>query len=129
VESARASYDAQAAQYRKTVLDALREVEDALVQSQALAREQEAQDRALAASRESLRQVTNQYRAGLVDYLSVVQAQASALSAEQNALDLRSQRLAATVLLATALGGGYVEPQAGEPAPDRPQPAVPAPQP
>lgn len=129
VESARAAYDAQAAQYRKTVLDALREVEDALVQSQALAREQEAQDRALAASRESLRQVTNQYRAGLVDYLSVVQAQASALSAEQNALDLRSQRLAATVQLAAALGGGYVEPRAAEAAPSPPPPAVPAPQP
>ncbi|WP_424268790.1 efflux transporter outer membrane subunit [Castellaniella sp.] len=112
VESARAAYDAQAAQYRKTVLDALREVEDALVQSQALVREQEAQDRALAASRETLRQVTNQYQAGLVDYLSVVQAQTSALSAEQNVLSLQSQRLAAAVQLVAALGGGYVEPVA-----------------
>ena len=110
VESARAAYDAQAAQYRKTVLDALREVEDALVQSQALVREQEAQERALAASRETLRQVTNQYQAGLVDYLSVVQAQTSALSAEQNVLSLQSQRLTAAVQLAAALGGGYVEP-------------------
>ncbi|WP_322999252.1 efflux transporter outer membrane subunit [Castellaniella sp.] len=110
VESARATYDAQAAQYRKTVLDALREVEDALVQSQSLVSEQEAQDRALAASRETLRQVTNQYQAGLVDYLSVVQAQASALSAEQNVLSLQSQRLTAAIQLVAALGGGYVEP-------------------
>ncbi|MCZ4329128.1 efflux transporter outer membrane subunit [Castellaniella denitrificans] len=105
--SARAAYDAQAAAYRKTVLDALREVEDALVQSQALAEEQVARDRALAAARETLRQVTNQYRAGLVDYLSVVQAQTSALSAEQTALDVRAERLTASAQLIAALGGGY----------------------
>ncbi|WP_368647828.1 efflux transporter outer membrane subunit [Castellaniella ginsengisoli] len=107
VASARAAYDAQAAAYRKTVLDALREVEDALVQSQALAEEQAARDRALAAARESLRQVSNQYRAGLVDYLSVVQAQTSALSAEQASLDVRAERLKASTQLIAALGGGY----------------------
>ncbi|WP_368644436.1 efflux transporter outer membrane subunit [Castellaniella ginsengisoli] len=107
VASARAAYDAQAAAYRKTVLDALREVEDALVQSQALTEEQAARDRALAAARESLRQVSNQYRAGLVDYLSVVQAQTSALSAEQASLDVRAERLKASTQLIAALGGGY----------------------
>ncbi len=107
VASARAAYDAQAAAYRKTVLDALREVEDALVQSQALVEEQAARDRALAAARETLRQITNQYQAGLVDYLSVVQAQTSALSAEQTALDVRAQRLTATMQLIAALGGAY----------------------
>nr|WP_323018199.1 efflux transporter outer membrane subunit [Castellaniella sp.] len=117
LDAARAAYDAQAAQYRKTVLDALREVEDALVQSQALVHEQAAQNRALAAARETLRQVLNQYQAGLVDYLNVVQAQTSALSAEQNALDLQLQRLSATVQLAAALGGGYVEPVAAGDAP------------
>ncbi|MGB3741477.1 MAG: efflux transporter outer membrane subunit [Castellaniella sp.] len=110
VDSAQAGYDAQAAAYRKTVLDAMREVEDALVQSASLVREQAAQNRALAASRETLRQVTTQYKAGLVDYLSVVQAQASALSAEQNTLDLQAQRLTAAVLLMAALGGGYTQP-------------------
>lgn len=107
LESARAAYDAQAAAYRKTVLDAVREVEDALAQTNAMAREQASQARALAAARETLRQTTNQYEAGLVDYLSVVQAQTSALSAEQAALDLRAQRLDAAVRLIVALGGGW----------------------
>lgn len=107
VSQARAAYDAQAAAYRKTVLDALREVEDALVQAHDMIDEQAAQDRALAAARESVRQTVNQYQAGLVDYLNVVQAQASALSAEQNALSLRAQRLDAAVQLVAALGGGW----------------------
>ena len=67
----------------------------------------QARDRALSAARETLRQVTNQYRAGLVDYLSVVQAQTSALSAEQTALDVRAERLTASAQLIAALGGGY----------------------
>jgi outer membrane protein TolC len=78
--------------------------------------EQAAQDRALAAARESVRQTVNQYQAGLVDYLNVVQAQASALSAEQNALSLRAQRLDAAVQLVAALGGGWpglAAPEAG----------------
>ncbi|HEX2519325.1 MAG TPA: efflux transporter outer membrane subunit [Castellaniella sp.] len=107
VTQARAAYDAQAAAYRKTVLDALREVEDALVQAHDMIDEQAAQDRALTAARETLRQTVNQYQAGLVDYLGVVQAQASALSAEQNALSLQAQRLDVAVQLVAALGGGW----------------------
>ena len=110
VAAAQADYDAQAAAYRKTVLDALREVEDALVQSQAMVDEQAARDRALAAARETLRQVTNQYQAGLVDYLSVVQAQTSALGAEQTVLDVQAERLTASAQLIVALGGGYEVP-------------------
>lgn len=105
VKSAQADYDAQAAAYRKTVLDAIREVEDYLVQSQALVSEQQAQEQALIAARETLRQVTNQYREGLIDYLDVVQAQTSAFNAEQNAIDLQAQRLKAAVLLTAAQGG------------------------
>lgn len=105
--SARAAYDVQAASYRKTVLGALQEVEDALIQSQALVDEQQAQQQALDAARETLRQTLNQYQAGLVDYLGVVQAQTSALAAAQNALDLRLQRLDSAVDLVTALGGGW----------------------
>lgn len=107
VESALAGYDEQAAMYRKTVLEALREVEDALVQSQALVREQAARDDALQAARETLRQTVNQYEAGMIDYLNVVQAQTSAFNAEQTTLDLQLQRLNAAVQLIAALGGGY----------------------
>lgn len=105
VRLAQSDYDAQAAVYRKTVLDAMREVEDYLVQSQALVDEQQAQMKALAAANETLRQINNQYKEGIVDYLDVVQAQTSAFNAEQNAIDIRSQRLQAAILLIAAQGG------------------------
>ncbi len=110
VEQARASYDAQAAAYRQTALTGLREVEDYLIQLRVMEQEQAVQRRALEAARESLRLIQNQYQAGLVDYLSVAVVDATALGSERNALSLLGNRLAASVNLIVALGGGW-EPQ------------------
>ena len=107
IEQARAAYDAQAAAYRSTVLNALQEVENYLVQLRVMAREQQTQDRALTASRNSLRLTENQYAAGMIDYLSVAQVEATALSTERSALSLQAQRLVASVQLIAALGGGW----------------------
>lgn len=107
LKEARAAYDAQAAAYRQTVLTALREVEDYLVQLHVLGQEQITQGRALASARESLRLTRNQYEAGLIDYLSVVQVETTALSTERSALALVSDRLLASVQLIAALGGGW----------------------
>jgi len=107
VEQARASYDAQAAAYRQAALTGLREVEDYLIQLRVMENEQVVQRRALEAARESLRLIQNQYRAGLVDYLSVAVVDATALSSERNALSLLGNRLTASVNLIVALGGGW----------------------
>ncbi|MGE8688179.1 MAG: efflux transporter outer membrane subunit [Achromobacter sp.] len=111
VEQARASYDAQAAAYRQAALTGLREVEDYLIQLRVMENEQIVQRRALESARESLRLIQNQYKAGLVDYLSVAVVDATALSSERNALSLLGNRLAASVNLIVALGGGW-DPQA-----------------
>ncbi|QAA95231.1 efflux transporter outer membrane subunit [Pollutimonas thiosulfatoxidans] len=110
LQEARAGYDAQAAAYRQTVLTALREVEDYLVQLHVLGQEQVTQGRALAAARASLRLTQNQFEAGLIDYLSVVQVETTALSTERAALSLTADRLVASVQLIAALGGGWQQP-------------------
>lgn len=107
VAEMRAAYDAQAASYRQTVLTALREVEDYLVQRHTQDQEQEVQQQALQAARLSLQLTQNQYQAGMVDYLSVVQVEATALSTERAALSLVADRLIASVQLIAALGGGW----------------------
>lgn len=107
VEQARASYDAQAAAYRQAALTGLREVEDYLIQLRVMENEQVVQRRALESARESLRLIQNQYKAGLVDYLSVAVVDATALSSERNALSLLGNRLTASVNLIVALGGGW----------------------
>ncbi len=107
VDASKASYRAEVAAYRQTVLTGLQEVEDAISLLRVLDRQQAAQLQALTAARQSLAITQNQYLAGLVDYLSVVQAQSTAFSAEQTALQLESQRLQASVQLIAALGGGW----------------------
>ncbi len=107
IREAEASYEVQAATYKKAVLEALREVEDALVQWHGLQRELQSQERAVEASRRSLLLTRNQYEAGLVDYLSVVQVEASTLSAERALLSLQSELYMSSVRLLTALGGRW----------------------
>ena len=95
------------ASYRQTVLDSFREVEDYLVQLSVLEEESGVQQEALESAREALRLVTNQYKAGLQDYSSVVSSQATALSNERTVLTLTGTRLTASVQLIAAMGGGW----------------------
>ena len=111
LEAAEANYDLTVANYRQTVLDSFREVEDNLVQLRVLAAEAVVQRQALEAAQESLRLIQNQYRAGTVDFLSVATVQTSALNNERTYLTLLGDQLAASVQLIAALGGGWEEAQ------------------
>ncbi|HLV18522.1 MAG TPA: efflux transporter outer membrane subunit [Pseudomonas sp.] len=113
LERTEAAYDQTVAEYRQTVLEAFREVEDALVELSVLEREQALQQEAVEAARESLRLVENQYRAGTVDFNSVVNVQAAALNNQRSALTLLGNRLRASVQLIAALGGGWDTTQLG----------------
>lgn len=107
VDQAEAGYDKTVADYRQTVLDGFREVEDYLVQLSVLERESQVQQQAVDAARESLRLVLNQYKAGTVEFTDVVSVQTTALSNERNQLTLQGSRLTASVQLIAALGGGW----------------------
>ncbi len=107
VEQAEARYDQQVARYRQTTLQAIGEVEDALVQLNVLAEEIVVQREALAASQDTLRLTENQYQAGMVDYLAVTSAQTIALNSERTLLNLLGTQLTASVQLISALGGGW----------------------
>jgi efflux transporter, outer membrane factor (OMF) lipoprotein, NodT family len=106
LEQARAAFDVQAISWRQTVLNAVQEVEDLLVLLRISGQEQVTQGRALESARETLRLTQNQYEAGMIDYLSVVQAETTALNTERSALSLLEERLSASARLAAALGGG-----------------------
>lgn len=92
--------------YQSTVLTALREVEDQLAASRWLAGQEEAQVRAVEAAREAQRLSDVRYREGAEQYLTVLEAQRTLLSAEDSAVQVRLARLTASVGLVKALGGG-----------------------
>ncbi len=102
-----ATYDQNVATYRQTVLGAFQEVEDNLASLLILQEEAQLQDEAVKASRESVEITRNQYKAGTVDFLSVVNVEAIALNNERTALTIQGSRLTSAVLLVKALGGGW----------------------
>ncbi|QXH33844.1 efflux transporter outer membrane subunit [Pseudomonas muyukensis] len=107
VDRTEAVYDQTVAQYRQTVLDGFKEVENYLVQLKVYGDEAVVRQEALEAARESLRLTENQYKAGLIGYLDVVNVQTTALSNERSVLTLLQGRLVASVQLIAALGGGW----------------------
>lgn len=107
VAKARATYDAQVANYRQTVLTALGDVEDNLVQLNTLQDEITTAANAAQNYEESARVTYNQYLAGMINYLDVATTQASSISQQQNVLQLKSEQLTASAKLIAALGGGW----------------------
>ncbi|EUB82747.1 efflux transporter outer membrane subunit [Pseudomonas sp. GM30] len=107
VDRTEAVYDQTVANYRQTVLDGFREVENYLVQLKVYEDEAGVRQEALDAARDSLRLTQNQYKAGLIAYIDVVVVQATALSNERTVLNILQNRLIASVQLIAALGGGW----------------------
>jgi NodT family efflux transporter outer membrane factor (OMF) lipoprotein len=107
VQEAQANYDATVANYREVVLTAFQQVQDDLSGLRILKDEAAAQDLAVAAAQQSLDITLNEYKAGTVDYLNVITAQATALSDQLTAVTIRTNRMTTSVLLVEALGGGW----------------------
>jgi len=107
VQAARAAYDQSVANYRQAVLTAFGQVEDNLSAQRVLAQEQPELQAAVNSADQDLRIVQNQYKAGTVDYTSVVVAETEDYSAHNAELALEANRLTTTVDLIVALGGGW----------------------
>ena len=100
-------FDASVAFYKQTVLTGFQEVEDNLAALRILEEEAHVQDKAVEAARQALTMTTNQYKAGTISFLNVMTAQTAALSNQQTAVQILGDRLAASVQLVKALGGGW----------------------
>jgi multidrug efflux system outer membrane protein len=106
-ERAKAVYQEAVADYRQSVLVAFSEVEDGLSGLRYFDQQAGVLTRAVTSSRQAADLSTVRYKAGLVSYLEVVDAERTALENERTATQLNAARFAATVLLVKALGGGW----------------------
>jgi outer membrane protein TolC len=107
VAQARAAYEASVDNYRQTVLASLEQVEDQIATLRVLEQRAVIEDATVKAAREAETLTLNQYKAGTVPYSSVITAQTTRLASEENALNVLSGRLQASVALIQALGGGW----------------------
>ncbi len=106
-DQARAAYDYQVAAYREDVLTGFQQVEDSLAAVRILESEAKVQDEAVVAAQRSLDLSVIRYKGGVTSYLEVITAQSAALSDEVTAVNILGRRMANTVLLIQAIGGGW----------------------
>jgi NodT family efflux transporter outer membrane factor (OMF) lipoprotein len=104
---AKAADSSAAAGYRSTVLKAFQEVEDNLVLSNRLAEAAGERATSVQAATHTQDLALALYRNGALSFLDVVVAQTTALDAQQQALQVQTRRLQASVALIRALGGGW----------------------
>jgi multidrug efflux system outer membrane protein len=107
----KSEFEESVANYRQRILIAFGDVENSLAGIRHLAVQAAAQDRAVTSSRRAAELAGERYRAGIVSYLEVVDANREALQAERGRAQLTGQRLTAAVQLVKALGGGWNEQQ------------------
>jgi NodT family efflux transporter outer membrane factor (OMF) lipoprotein len=102
-----ATYNANVAAYRQSVLTAFQQVEDALAEVRILSQQIRQQQEAVNSSQTFLRLELGRYKNGIDPYIDVVIAQTTLLSNQQSLTTLQVQEMAASVQLIEALGGGW----------------------
>ncbi|MDD3020189.1 MAG: efflux transporter outer membrane subunit [Alphaproteobacteria bacterium] len=95
--------------YRKTVLTSFREVEDALATTKAAAEREVALRSAMNNARRAYEISRKRYEVGTIDFQTLLDTQASLLSAEDTYAQALEAKLTASVDLVKALGGGWSE--------------------
>jgi outer membrane protein TolC len=102
-----ATYNANVAAYRQSVLTAFQQVEDSLAETRILAQQIGRQQEAVDSSQTFLRLESGRYENGIDPYIDVVIAQTTLLANRQVLTALDIQQMTASVQLIEALGGGW----------------------
>jgi len=105
--------------YNQVLIDAVREVADALSSIRQLSSVAYEQARAREATTDAYNLAVVRYKAGLGNYLTVLTAQTQELVQDRLDADLKARAFELDVGLARALGGGYVDAADGGASPAR----------
>jgi NodT family efflux transporter outer membrane factor (OMF) lipoprotein len=102
-----ATYNADVAAYRQSVLTAFQQVEDALAAVRILSQQIRRQQEAVDSSQTFLRLELGRYKNGIDPYIDVVTAQTTLLANQQSLVTLQVKQMTSSVQLIEALGGGW----------------------
>jgi len=114
VKAAEAQTQAAVAQYRKTVLGAFQEVEDALIAVQKSGEQRTALEQQVKALQSAYSLADFRYQGGRASYLDVLTAQRALFDSELALARTRRAQLTSVVQLYKALGGGWSPEMAGK---------------
>jgi multidrug efflux system outer membrane protein len=107
LSASRSRFDEALSGHRQTLLVALREVEDALVDLNGLARSRRSLEAALASARDTRSLSQERFDKGLTNYLEVVDLDRSVLQIRLSLAQIEAQQRISLAALAKALGGGW----------------------
>jgi NodT family efflux transporter outer membrane factor (OMF) lipoprotein len=93
--------------YRKSVLSAFADVEKALIALQKFTLQERLQQQVVAASREAFNIAEKQLNGGTINLVTVLQAEQTLFTAENNLVQVRLSKFQAATSLFQALGGGW----------------------
>ena len=109
-----AFWDEMIADYRATIVEAFREVADALAAEVWLEEQRKAQETQVAALREAVDLSLASYEVGVSDYIDVLDAEQQLYPAENSLAETELDQLLAVVNLYKALGGGWDVPSSDQ---------------
>jgi NodT family efflux transporter outer membrane factor (OMF) lipoprotein len=102
-----ATYNADLAAYRQTVLAAFQQVEDSLAEVRILSKEIQQEQQAVDSAQLQLKLEQSRYDSGIDPYIDVLIAQTTLLADQQTLNGLQVQRMSFAVALVENLGGGW----------------------
>lgn len=114
IKGAKARYAELAANYNKTVLTAMREVEDALAGEQSLQKQLQHVQQRLIEAKAAEKLSRQRYQQGIENILTVLQSERSRRVAEEQVILLKGQIWATRVSLHLALGGNWIDQENSE---------------
>jgi len=108
VKIERSRYESAIHNYDNVVLNAFREVEDALIEIETLKDEQASYKRRVDASLNAMKLSGERYERGVANYIEYLESQRQALNSQLEYVGSKQKLLSAYVKLYKALGGGWV---------------------
>lgn len=114
VERQRALLDQAVAQYQEAAINALADVDNALIQETRQREAVESFQRQLDLAEQSLKRLFAGYRNGSVDYLAILDAQQSTSQLRRNLVSAQQQLVGFRIALYRAISGSIPQPKAAE---------------
>ena len=102
-----ATYNADLASYRQTVLSAFQQVEESLAEVRILSKQIQQEQQAVDSAQTFLKLEQARYDTGVDPYIDVLIAQTTVLADQQTLNGLQVQQMTSAVALVEALGGGW----------------------
>ncbi|KIO76474.1 RND transporter [Pedobacter lusitanus] len=107
LELARIEKDKSVIEFKRSVINAVTEVTDALVKLEQLKKQHELQEIRVKTLNQAIKNADMLFKNGMANYLEVITAQSNVLQSELSLMDIQRQQLSAMVDLYRSLGGGW----------------------